>query len=84
MRSSWLLLVSLLLTVFIAASCVAGLAAFDAQALPQAIQRQLARSPGMSVVVIGLVAGRSGRRCGPPSAASRSSWTAPSGRGRSP
>jgi hypothetical protein len=58
MRSSWLLLASLLLTAFIAASCVAGLAAYDAQAVPQAIQRQLARSPGMSVVIIGLVNAR--------------------------
>jgi hypothetical protein len=54
MRSSWLLLSSLMLTTFIAASLLAGLATFDAQALPQAIRSQLERSPGLSVVVIGL------------------------------
>jgi hypothetical protein len=58
MRSSWLLLSSLMLTTFIAASLLAGLATFDAQALPQAIRSQLVRSPGMSVVVIGLVDAR--------------------------
>lgn len=55
MRSSGLLLASVLLTAFIAASLVAALATFDVQALPQAAHRQLARSPGMSMVIIGLL-----------------------------
>lgn len=55
MRSSGLLLAGVLLTAFIAASLVAALAAFDVQALPQAAHRQLARSPGMSIVIIGLL-----------------------------
>jgi hypothetical protein len=58
MRSSWRLLASLMLTTFIAASFLAGLATFDAEALPQAIRHQLVRSPGMSVVVIGLLNAR--------------------------
>ncbi|HEX5291890.1 MAG TPA: FtsX-like permease family protein, partial [Streptosporangiaceae bacterium] len=58
MRSSWLLLASLMLTAFITSSLLAALATFDAQALPQAIRSQLERSPGMSVVVIGLLDAR--------------------------
>jgi hypothetical protein len=58
MRSSWRLLASLVLTTFIASSLLAGLATFDAEALPQAIRQQLTRSPGMSVVVIGLLSAR--------------------------
>jgi hypothetical protein len=58
MRSSWRLLASLMLTTFIASSLLAGLATFDAEALPQAIRQQLTRSPGMSVVVIGLLNAR--------------------------
>ncbi|HMG65933.1 MAG TPA: FtsX-like permease family protein, partial [Streptosporangiaceae bacterium] len=58
MRSSWRLLASLVLTTFIASSLLAGLATFDAKALPQAIRHQLTRSPGMSVVVIGLLDAR--------------------------
>jgi hypothetical protein len=55
MRSSGLLLAGVLLTAFIAASLVAALATFDVQVLPQAVHRQLARSPGMSMVIIGLL-----------------------------
>jgi hypothetical protein len=55
MRSSGLLLASMLLTAFIAASLVAALANFDVQILPQAAHRQLAGSPGMSMVIIGLL-----------------------------
>jgi hypothetical protein len=55
MRSSGLLLAGVLLTAFIAASLVAALANFDVQALPQEVHRQLARSPGMSMVIIGLL-----------------------------
>ena len=55
MRSSRMLLAGVLLTAFIAASLVAALATFDAQVLPQAAHRQLARSPGMSMVIIGVL-----------------------------
>lgn len=55
MEASWLLLASVLLTIFITASLLAALASFGAQALPAAAHRQLARSPGMSIVAIGLV-----------------------------
>jgi hypothetical protein len=55
MRSSRLLLAGVLLAAFIAASLVAALATFDVQVLPQAAHRQLARSPGMSMVIIGLL-----------------------------
>lgn len=55
MRSSGVLLGGVLLTAFIAASLVGTLAAFDVQALPQAVHRQLARSPAMSIVIIGLL-----------------------------
>jgi hypothetical protein len=55
MRSSRLLLAGVLLTAFIASSLVAALATFDVQVLPQAAHRQLARSPGMSMVIIGLL-----------------------------
>jgi hypothetical protein len=58
MRSSGLLLAGVLLTAFIAASLVAALATFDVQALPQAVHRQLARSPGTSIVIIGLLNAR--------------------------
>ncbi|HEX8008060.1 MAG TPA: hypothetical protein VF482_16710, partial [Trebonia sp.] len=55
MRSSALLLGGVTLTAFIAAAAVTTLASFDAQVLPQGVYRQLARSGGMSMTVIGLV-----------------------------
>jgi hypothetical protein len=59
MRSSALLLGGVALAAFIAAATVTALASFDAQVLPQGTDRQLARSGGMSMTVIGVLdAGR--------------------------
>jgi FtsX-like permease family protein len=55
MRSSMLLLGGVTLTAFIAAATVTALASFGVQVLPQGVHRQLARSGGMSMTVIGLV-----------------------------
>lgn len=57
-RSSGLLLAGVALTVFITTAAVTAVAAFGAQVLPQGANRQLARSPGMSMTVIGLVGAR--------------------------
>ena len=57
-RSSGLLLTGVALTVFITTAAVTAVAAFGAQVLPQGANRQLARSPGMSMTVIGLVGAR--------------------------
>jgi hypothetical protein len=57
MLSSRLLLGSVLLTVLITASLTAALATFGAEGLPQAVQRQLAHSAGVSVVISGAVNG---------------------------
>ncbi|MGH3215005.1 MAG: FtsX-like permease family protein [Trebonia sp.] len=46
------------LTVFITTAAVTAVAAFGTQVLPQGANRQLARSPGMSMTVIGLVGAR--------------------------
>ena len=55
MRSSRLLLGGVLLTAFVASSLAGTLVTFDVQVLPQAVHRQLARSPDMSIAVIGLL-----------------------------
>lgn len=55
MRSAWVLLAGVALTAFIAATAVAAVATFDVQVLPQGADRQLERSPGLSMTVIGLV-----------------------------
>ena len=57
-RSSGLLLAGVALTVFITTAAVTAVAAFGTQVLPQGANRQLARSPGMSMTVIGLVGAR--------------------------
>jgi hypothetical protein len=57
-RSSGLLLAGVALTVFITTAAVTAIATFDTQVLPQGANRQLARSPGMSMTVIGLVGAR--------------------------
>ena len=57
-RSSGLLLAGVALTVFITTAAVTAVAAFGAQVLPQGANRQLARSPGVSMTVIGLVGAR--------------------------
>jgi len=57
-RSSGLLLAGVALTVFITTAAVTAVATFDTQVLPQGANRQLARSPGMSMTVIGLVGAR--------------------------
>lgn len=56
-RSSALLLGCVTVIAFVAAALAAALASFGQQALPQAAHRQLARSPGASAVVIGLLNG---------------------------
>jgi hypothetical protein len=53
-----LLLAGVALTVFITTAAVTAVAAFGTQVLPQGANRQLARSPGMSMTVIGLVGAR--------------------------
>ncbi|MFZ0167049.1 MAG: hypothetical protein WAL12_25985, partial [Trebonia sp.] len=53
-----MLLAGVALTVFITTAAVTAVAAFGAQVLPQGANRQLARSPGMSMTVIGLVGAR--------------------------
>ncbi len=57
-RSSGLLLAGVALTVFITTAAVTAVATFGTQVLPQGANRQLARSPGMSMTVIGLVGAR--------------------------
>ena len=57
-RSSGLLLAGVALTVFITTAAVTAVASFGTQVLPQGANRQLARSPGMSMTVIGLVGAR--------------------------
>ena len=57
-RSSGLLLAGVALTVFITAAAATAVATFGTQVLPQGANRQLARSPGMSMTVIGLVGAR--------------------------
>jgi hypothetical protein len=57
-QSSGLLLAGVALTVFITTAAVTAVATFDTQVLPQGANRQLARSPGMSMTVIGLVGAR--------------------------
>jgi hypothetical protein len=53
-----LLLAGVALTVFITTAAVTAVAAFGTQVLPQGANRQLARSPGMSMTVIGLIGAR--------------------------
>jgi hypothetical protein len=55
MAASWLLLSCVVLTIFVTASLIAAFAAFESQALPQALYRRLAADPASSVTVIGLV-----------------------------
>jgi len=55
MGASWLLLASLVLTVFITTALLAALASFDSRVLPQAARRQLVSSPQVSVAVSGPV-----------------------------
>jgi hypothetical protein len=57
-RSSGLLLAGVALTVFITTAAVTAVATFDTQVLPQGANRQLARSPAMSMTVVGLVGAR--------------------------
>jgi hypothetical protein len=57
-RSSGPLLAGVALTVFITTAAVTAVATFGTQVLPQGANRQLARSPGMSMTVIGLVGAR--------------------------
>jgi len=57
-RSSGLLLAGVALTVFITTAAVTAVATFGTQVLPQGANRQLARSPGMSMTVIGLIGAR--------------------------
>src|SRR5262245_5200398 len=54
MRSSWQLLSCVALTGLVVAALLSALASFSAQALPQAVHRQLATSPSLSLTVIGI------------------------------
>jgi FtsX-like permease family protein len=55
-KSSRLLLATVMLTVLATAALGAALASFAAQSLPQAVRGQLARSPALSIVVRGAMA----------------------------
>jgi len=55
MGSSWLLLGSVLLATLVAAALTATLASFSARVLPQAVHRQIASAPDLSIVVSGTV-----------------------------
>src|SRR5215472_3353909 len=57
-RSSGLLLAGIALTAFIATAAATVVVTFSAQVLPRGADRQLARAPGMSMTVIGLVDAR--------------------------
>jgi FtsX-like permease family protein len=57
-RSSGLLLAGVALTVFITTAGACAVVTFGTQVLPQGANRQLARSPGMSMTIIGLVGAR--------------------------
>src|SRR5215472_7465471 len=57
-RSSGLLLAGIALTAFIATAAATVVVTFSAQVLPRGADHQLARAPGMSMTVIGLVDAR--------------------------
>jgi hypothetical protein len=55
MRSSWLLLAGVAVTVLITATLTAALASFGSAGLPLAVHQQLGRSPAVSIVISGQV-----------------------------
>lgn len=55
MRSSWLLLAGVAVTVLITATLTAALASFGSEGLPLAVHQQLDRSPAVSIVISGQV-----------------------------